>query len=477
MKYLDLLRAQRAEIEEWRKAVVDQIEAVATKAIEEKRTLTPDDESEIERLRTHLAGIDAEDGELDALNKRIAELEAVEARTAEIAKRPELHIQRTPEVADVIEDRNATPTQLADALTRAVEDKVDSPENLDHARKLFKRHAGDRRWARELIIRSTDAYASGWLKAVTGRLHELDNEERTALSTVTNANGNFLVPTHLDPTVILTNDGSSNIMRQFARIVTLTAPGDTSWQGITSAGITASFDAQLTEVSDDSPTFGQPTVPVHKAQAFAQASIEAESDIANLAGELLTMFADARDVLEGEMFMTGSGSDQPTGIFTALDANTNVEVTSTTAATIGEVDIHGLYAAVPQRWRGRSTWLMAPTYALAIKRLGTAVSSSFSGDLTAPVTDRILGRPVVESDDAPTTQTTTVRDNEIIFGDLSNYLIVDKPGSLMVRYIPVMFNTTTNLPDGRVGWYVTWRAGGDSINDLAMRLLQDKTSA
>jgi HK97 family phage major capsid protein len=120
---------------------------------------------------------------------------------------------------------------------------------------------------------------------------------------------------------------------------------------------------------------------------------------------------------------------------------------------------------------------MNPKYSLAIKDLGTAVSASFSGDLREGTAGTLLGRPVVESDDAPTTQTTTVRDNEIVFGDFSNYLIVDKPGSMAVEYIPHLFNTSNNLPDGRSGWLMHWRNGADSLVDTAFRLLQDKTSA
>jgi len=132
---------------------------------------------------------------------------------------------------------------------------------------------------------------------------------------------------------------------------------------------------------------------------------------------------------------------------------------------------------VPVRWRGRSSWLMNPQWALEIQNLGTALGASYSSDLPQGTTDTLYRRPVVESDDAPNTATTTVRDNRIVFGDFTNYVIVDKPGSFAVEYIPVMFNTATNLPDGRRGWYCHWRTGADSVNDLAFRLLQDKTSA
>lgn len=474
MKALDLLRGDIARLEEQRDAAVEALEAVATAALTEERSLSDEDNAQIEARQAEVKELDEQ---LDDLAVREAELVQIQERTEARAKRPSLQVISKPEPTSVLVDRSASPRQVADALTRSLEDKVERPEDMDHVRKLALRHQNDTDWARGLIVRSTDEYTSGWSKVVTGHAEQLTDEERTALSTVTDANGNYLVPTHLDPTVILTNSGSSNAVRAISRVVTLTSPGDTSWQGITSAGVTASFDAQLAEVSDDSPTFTQPSVSVHKAQAFVQASIESVADIAGLAGEVLMMFGDARDRLEGAAHATGTGTNEPWGIFTALDANTNVELLSTTAATIGKVDLNTVYTSVPVRWRGRSTWLMNPLWALAIQDLGTAVSATFSTDITQGTTRQLMARPVVESDDAPAVTTTTARDNRLILGDFSNYVIVDKPGSFAVEYIPHLFNTANNLPDGRRGWYAYWRTGADSVNDVAFRLLQDKTSA
>jgi len=365
---------------------------------------------------------------------------------------------------------------LVDGLLRANESRIEGGDNQAHFERLIKRHVSDTEWARNLLARSRDVYAEAFSKAVTGREMFLTDEERAALAVGTNTQGGYLVPTHLDPTLILTNSGSSNAIRSISRVVTLTG-GANTWNGVTTAGATASWDGELVEVSDDTPEVDRASVPTHKAQALIQASIEAFEDITGLAGDVAMLLADARDRLEGAAHATGSGSAQPTGIFTALDANTNVEVIATTAATIGLVDIHDVYQKVPVRWRGRGTWLMHPVYALAIKALGSAVSASFTTDLTQPTAGRLLGRPVVESDDAPSVQTTTTNDNEIVFGDFSNYVIVDKPGGTSIEFIPHLFNTANNLPDGRRAWYMHWRNGADSVNDNAFRLLQDKTSA
>jgi len=418
-----------------------------------------------------------------ALRKEAVDLLDRHGKLAALADIPE-HVERTaPEVKtttrtgyEVFEDRSASPRDLADSAVRSLEQIVGDGDGLARATAVIKAHSADREWARSILIRSTHEYSSAFGKILLGREYDLTAEERTVLGVTTNANGKYLLPTHLDPTIMLQNAGSSNVIRGISRVVTLT-DGQPQWNGVTSAGITASWDGEVVEVSDDTPTVGTVGIPTVRAQALAQVSISAAEDIANLSSDLMMMFADARDRLEGAAHATGPGTTAPKGIFTAINAVSGSQVTSTTAATIGLVDLHAVYKAVPVRYRGSSKWLANPLYTLAVKALGTAVSASYSGDLREPTAGRILGHEVVESDDAPTTQTTTALDNEIVFGDFSNYVIVDRPGGMSVEYIPHLFNTANNLPDGRRGWYATWRNGADCVNTDAFRMLVDKTSA
>lgn len=431
------------------------------------------------------AAFDAGVAERERLNRLVARHNAL-AGLSDVPERQDRGPQFTPkrDIFEVMEDRTADAVALADAATRALEPRVADGDNMGHVREVLQRHLSDadevgietERWARSLIGRTHQRYVSGFRKYLTGRSQFWTDEERAAMSVGTNTAGGFLVPTHLDPTLVLTNSGTSNVIRGMARVVTLTEGN--VWNGVTSAGATASWDGELSEVSDDTPAVARVSVPVSKPQAFIQASVEAFDDIAALTQDVLMILGDARDRLEGAAHATGSGSPpEPTGIFTALDANTNVEIVSGTAAAIALADLQSVYRQVPVRWRGKATWLMNPLYLLAIQALGTALSASYSTDITQALTTSLIGRPVVESDDAPATQTTTVRDNEIVLGDFSNFLVVDKPGSASIEFIPHLFNTGNNLPDGRRGWYMHWRTGSDSVNDLAFRLLQDKTSA
>jgi HK97 family phage major capsid protein len=261
-----------------------------------------------------------------------------------------------------------------------------------------------------------------------------------------------------------------------SRVVTLTG-GANKWNGVTTSGSTASWDGELTEVSDDTPAVGPAQVPVYSAKSLIQASIEAFEDITGLAADVQMLLQDSKVRLEAAAHMTGSGSGQPTGIFTALDANTNVEISLATGSTFTRVDLSGVSLALGDRWTDDARWLMHPAMAERIAALGTALSASYSVDMTERLERQILGFPLTTSFTAPNVFQTTTIDNLLVFGSFSNFVIVDKPGSTSIEFIPHLFNTSNNLPDGRRGWYMHFRNGSDSVNDLAFRLLQDKTTA
>lgn len=456
------------------------------------KSLTEDQQTQFDTLVAERATVTADITRFEsrsALRGDLAERSAAgtggEIRREPGTQLPATQVRTSPDdVMTVVEDRSTRGTartgQLRSALLRQVKDKFadlggDQAGNEKHFEAVVKRHASDHRWAENLLVRSTDVYAEAFSKVMTGREMLLSGEERAAIAVGTNTAGGFLVPTHLDPSLMLTNAGSANDMRRLGRKVTLTE--GSVWNGVTTAGVTASWDGELVEVSDDSPAVARTSITAYKGAAFVQASIESFEDIAGLAGDIMMLFADAKDRLEGTAYMTGGGTNNALGLFTAIAASASLQVVSTTAATIGEVDIHALYRALPQRWRSRGTFVANPLYTLAIKRLGTAVSSTFSGDLRESPSGYILGRPVAESDDAPTTQTTTALDQEVVYADLSQYVIVDKPGGASIEFIPNMFNTANNLPDGRRGWYMHWRTGGGFPNLNAGRILMDKTSA
>src|SRR5260370_13320775 len=91
---------------------------------------------------------------------------------------------------------------------------------------------------------------------------------RAALS-LTPANGGYLLPFVLDPTIVLTNASSANPWRRISRTVQTTS---NTWNGVNSAGVNAAMLAEATIVVDASPTVANIVITPQKATAWVYGS-------------------------------------------------------------------------------------------------------------------------------------------------------------------------------------------------------------
>lgn len=448
------------------------LEDIHNKAVDEQgdaRALTDDEQT---RWDEGVAEVQRLSAELDAVEARAAELRRIaDAGGRHPAVAPQQIRRDDTSVYDLIE-RGGSDAQYRDHAMRALE-TFEVPEWAERVEKHMKR---DKSLARDIARRGAPEYLTGFSKMMRGEQWKLTPAEVRAMTVGATTSAGAQVPTHLDPTLILTNDGTNNPIRGISRVVTLPSPGPNTWNGVSTAGVTASWDAEAAEVSDDAPTLAQLAIPVYKGQAFVPASFEAFEDVASLQSDVLMLFRDARDRLEGAAFATGSGSSQPTGIFTEIDATAASERVTTTGQVIGAVDVYGTYAQTPQRHRGASSWLMNVVHLNTIRQLGSTYGSNFTVDMTAGGVPLLFGRPVVECSDAPSTTATTTVDNAVIFGDFSQYVIVDKVAP-SIEFIPNLFHTSNNRPSGNRGWLMHWRVGAESVNDNAFTLLQVGTTA
>lgn len=323
----------------------------------------------------------------------------------------------------------------------------------------------------DMVLASTSpTYADAFAKVVRaeGQMAALTTQEQQTIAramSLTDSSGGYLVPFQLDPAVILTASGSVNQVRQVARVVTAT--GDT-WNGVSSAGVTASWDAEAAQVSDDSPSLGQPSIPVYKGQAYVQVSHEVAADAPTLANEIATMIAFEKDRLESVAFVTGSGSGEPTGIITALTGGSSV-VASAATDTFALGDVYALDAALPARFAANGSWLAHRAIYNKIRQFDTGGGNALWGQFADGRRTELLGRPNYVSE-AMDSSITALSDNLVLlFGDFQNFVVVDRIGTTM-RFIPDTFGAN-GRPTGQSGWLAYWRVGSDSVNDAAFKLL------
>jgi HK97 family phage major capsid protein len=331
--------------------------------------------------------------------------------------------------------------------------------------------------SRQMLLTSAPAYFRAWSKIAVnpvGGIAELSEDERRALNEVksfqramslSDPAGGYLVPFQLDPTVILTSDGSYNEIRMLAREVV--AIGDT-WNGVSAGATSWSFDAEASEVSDDSSTFAGPAIPIRMARGFVPISLEARMDAINVTTEVGRLLAQGKDDLEAIKFAVGDPvAGEPRGIITALIAAAPpVVVNSTTTDTFAFNDMYKVQGALPARYRSRASWLANNLFWNLVRQ--TAPVQSLWQEPANDRFPRFLGKTVAEAEAMDGVINATQDNYMAVFGDFSNYVIADRIG-MTVDFIPHLFGTNRR-PTGQSGWFAYYRVGADTVNNGGFRI-------
>jgi HK97 family phage major capsid protein len=292
---------------------------------------------------------------------------------------------------------------------------------------------------------------------------------RAAMS-LSDSAGGFLVPFTLDPTVILTNAGILDPLRTISTIKTITTD---TWNGVTSAGVTAEWLGEGAEADDKSPTFGQPTITPQKAAAWVFGSYEVLAD-SGFASELGRLLADAKARLEGAAFATGNAAGQPIGVVAAVGAVTNSIVTSTTVNAYAVSDVYRTSDALRPRDAAQASWIANKRVFSLTRQFDTAGGSAFWANLGMAVPNQLLGQNIYEA----STMTGAVSTSAAVLlaGNFREFYIVDRVG-MSVLYEPMVKSTGSNRPTGQAGWFAFWRVGSNVVDPDAFRLLKLATTA
>jgi HK97 family phage major capsid protein len=292
-----------------------------------------------------------------------------------------------------------------------------------------------------------------------------DQERERAMNEGSSAAGGFIVPPFLDPAIILTNTGINNPFRAVSTIKTITTQ---TWKGVTSAGVTAEWTAEASEMTDASPSLSQPTITPVRADAYVQASFEMLEDT-DIATELATLFADARDILEGTAFAVGTGSTQPYGIVTELSLVTASRTSATTTGIIGAVDVFNLGTNLPARWQANASFVAHRATQNKLRALATGPSqaqSAFWADFGQGLPSKLTGYPIYLASGMSSTFTTG--QDVLVLGDFrAGYYIVDRIG-MSVAYNPLVIGSNRR-PTGEVGWAAFWRTGARAVAPQAFQ--------
>ena len=383
---------------------------------------------------------------------------------------------------DLAEARNEArsvddlPTVYRDRAKRAIEVARFSGVNREDAQTQAERLLDavddkDATLAKRMLMTGSPLYERAFGKAVESlSTGGLTPEEQRALAVGTDNKGGYAVPFALDPTIILTNNGTVNPLREIARVEQITTK---TWQGVTSTGVTVTRAAEAAQVDANDPTLAQPVVTPKRVHGFIPFSIEVDQDWTQLRSEMSRLLADAKDVEEAASFITGDGTtgQQPGGIPTTLDSSTS-HVAEGTGGTFADSDVYKLEEELPIRFRDRASFLANKSVYNKIRQFADNDGHDLWERIGAGQPAQLLGYNAYEASAMASPGTAT--NLYLLFGDFSQFLIVDRVG-MDVELVPHLFGADRR-PTGQRGLYAIWRNDSKVLVDNAFRVLVDGTT-
>jgi len=333
---------------------------------------------------------------------------------------------------------------------------VDFPH--DHAERATQLATKSKGIARHILLTGTQDY----YESFRSYLSDPEGLAQRATTVGTGSLG-FMLPFVLDPTIILSNVGSSNPYRRISRVEQTTS---VTWNGVTSAGVDAAFGSESAAATDASPSVAQLQITPQRARAWVFGSYESLED-SDLGQQLPKLFADAKDRLEEAAFATGVGTGViPQGAMTAATTGNTAAATAYAVA-----DVYTLQGRLGPRFRGssRAAWLANLFYLNKTRQFDTAGGSSFWANLGQGTPELLLGKPVYES--SSLSSATASGSKVLLFGDFEQYVIVDRIGMSILYNPMVMAAATGNLPTGEAGWFAFWRVGAKASTANALQAL------
>lgn len=426
----------------------------------------------------------------DAEIKRLATIEHVRsvaladpANTERTFSAPNVNVSRSPwDGIEHVRGGFVSPSDLRARALTAIEqtEGVDSDSYRERATQLVQSGRGI---PMHVLLTGSPAYRSAFGKFLRNPemfAADLDSEEaaafravrdyeqaRAALSTSA-ANGGYLIPWLQDNTIVLTNDGTANPIRQISKVVVGTS---NAYNAITSAGVTAEWKGEGSAAADASPTVGRPGITAVTGFAYVLGSYESFADT-DVESELPMLVQDAKDRLEATAFTTGAGpTAAPKGVVTAVTAVTASRVSPTTGGTFSAAsELYLVVNALPPRHRKKASWIAAETTINKIRTFDTTGAGQIIADLSMGEPPKLLGKPLYEASDMVTAVTTG--SNILLAGNFAEcYYIYDRAGTTL-EYVPNVMDTSTGRPTGQRGFAAWWRTGADAVDPNGFRVLK-----
>ena len=310
--------------------------------------------------------------------------------------------------------------------------------------------------AKEMTGRASDAYIEDFGRHLRGKqlVHNV-------LSEGTDADGGYLVPTEFERQIIQALE-EENVIRKLAKVITTTSERKIP---IATGHSVAQWTAENAAYQESNPTFGQKQIDAYKLTDLCRVSVELLQDSEfDIEAYLRAEFARAFGIAEEEAFCVGTGTNQPTGIFTENGGTVGVTAAANNAITVDE--LISLVYALKTPYRRNAKFLMHDSTVSLIRKLKDQNGAYlWQPSVQANEPDKLLGYELYTSPYVPTVAAGALA---IAFGDFKNYWIGDRAGRTVQR-LNELYAT-----NGQIGYVSTERVDGKVILTEGIQLLKMK---
>lgn len=303
--------------------------------------------------------------------------------------------------------------------------------------------------------RASDEYHTDFGCILRGR-----QPVHNVMSTGVDADGGYLVPATFENQLIsMLNE--ANVLRSLAKVISTTAPHKIA---LAVTGTEAVWIAENASVPNQTPVFGQKVLDAYKLTNLVKVSTELIADsMFSIEDYLISEYARAFGAAEEQAFCVGTGSGQPTGLFTEA-GGAQIGLTTGGAGTITLDNVLDLVYSLKSPYRRNASFLMNDTTVAALRKLKDSNGVYlWQPSAQAGEPDRLAGYPLHTSPYAPAVAASAF---PIAFGDFKSYWVADRMDRTVQRLNELYAG------NAQVGFLAMARVDGKVVISEGIKLLK-----
>lgn len=322
------------------------------------------------------------------------------------------------EKIDAAEKRNDLDRQIAETALSQDKSKTDEENRTGETNEERTLSRG---W-------ETQQYRTLWSRSISEGTRHFSNEEHRQLSAGTATEGGYLYAPEEFVNELIKNVTDMTHIRSVARQFSVAGADSLGFPVLTNRMAAAEWTSELGTASTDSTLdFGKRELrpnPATKEIVVSKVLLRKTPMAEQIVREEL-----ARVMAEGmeNGYMTGTGAQQPLGVFTAsgsgISTDRDVSTGNTSSSPTPDGLKNALYTLKASYWNN-AVWIMHRNTMLLLAKMKDGNGRYLLQDsIVQGEPTQLLGKPILLSEYAPSAYTTGLY--VAVLGDFSNYWIVD----------------------------------------------------